>query len=198
MESFATARLCNDKRFSRYTWAAGQYPRWDEEFIFHNVSSSFEGVLKLELCDADRKGRVCNTVGHVCISLADLMQMRRFTGDLKLVNGMMQETTPIDFGLRGNRGKLLSSRDQGILSVDIKVTGDYKDGEKELLEALQIMGFDTSYGKLKQAGFSSIFDLYPVCIQNLSEAFTAVFALFFMNCFCKNHSCLEHAEHRLP
>ena len=162
---------------SRYAWAAGQYPHWDEEFVFHNISSSFNGELKIEFCNADKKGRICNTLGHVCISLADLLQMRRFSGDLKFVDSLMEETPCMELGLRGNRGNPLRLGDRGIISVDIKVTGDYKNGEKELLEALNLMGFETSYGKLKQAGFASLLDLYSVCV--LSPIIAPTIVLMF-------------------
>ena len=147
-----------------YAWEAGQYPIWNEEFVFDGVDCSAGSTLQFALCHADRRGNVQSTIGEANLCVSDLLQMRRFVGNLKLFSGssMHPFTNRLsDDGYRGNR-KNVSSSCESIVAVDIQVVGNYSKGEEEFLSALQVMGFETLYSKLKANGFQTIADLCKV------------------------------------
>ncbi len=48
------------------------------------------------------------------------------------------------------------------VTADIRLVGRYGPGERELLAALRLLGFESAYGRLRDGGFRSVADLYTV------------------------------------
>ena len=144
----------------RYAWAAGIYPVWNEEFVFHNADNSGSSLV-IQLCDANGKAGLGKVIGELCLPLSELLQLRRLNGNLRLASGDHDELIKIPMHRR-NPGQINTSQDGGVISVDIRVIGRFMDGEKELLEALELMGFEASFLRLKQSGFISISELFKV------------------------------------
>lgn len=70
-------------------------------------------------------------------------------------------------GGRGVGGGLEKAACAGMVSVDVRVEGCYNAGEKDLLQALRSVGFETSFSHLRDGGIQVVDDLVK---QHLDDA----------------------------